>query len=41
MAELSVLSQEVKQVTFLCVYPSQGSRLGIAHMDRQIVHLPC
>lgn len=41
MAELSVLSQEVKQVTSLCVYPSQGSRLGIAHMDRQIVHLPC
>lgn len=35
MTELSVLSQEVKQVTSLCVCPSQGSRLGIAQMDRQ------
>lgn len=35
MTELSVLSQEMKQVTSLCVCPGQGSCLGIAHMDGQ------
>lgn len=35
MTELSVLSQEIKQVTSLCVRPSQGSCLGIAHMNGQ------
>lgn len=35
MTELSVLRQEIKQVTSLCVCPSQGSCFGVTQTNGQ------